>query len=275
CELVRVEIDLVLLDKSAEARDFRHPLDAGELVAQVPVLQAAQLCEVIFTALIHQRILKDPADTCRIRATHRRHTLRQTASNLIELLQDTAGGPGDVSGVFEDDVDVGVAEVREASDKLYLRGSEHGSRYGVGYLIFDGARISPHPRGVDNHLDIGEIGDRIQRSFFQSPYSPGAEKQNQEKNEEFVLRARFDNFLDHSLARFALWLMASAYHIRSARLRLALWPVDSAISHMLFAIRYLLTATTLNFSCMSFCPGRRTITVTSHSPVIPRLALDS
>src|SRR3712207_7297721 len=35
--------DLVLLDEAADAGDLGHPLGLGELVAQVPVLQRAQL----------------------------------------------------------------------------------------------------------------------------------------------------------------------------------------------------------------------------------------
>ena len=39
--------------------------------------------------------------------------------------------------------------------------------------------------------------------FFKRPNSPGAKENNHEKNKEFVLRASLDDFLDHSLARFA------------------------------------------------------------------------
>ncbi len=59
----RVEYHLVLLDHAADGCDFRHVGQSLELIAQEPVLQRAQLREVMPARAIHQRILVDPADT--------------------------------------------------------------------------------------------------------------------------------------------------------------------------------------------------------------------
>jgi len=44
----RVEIDLILPDESAQRRHFRNAGDGLEMIAQVPVLQGAQLRQLCF-----------------------------------------------------------------------------------------------------------------------------------------------------------------------------------------------------------------------------------
>jgi hypothetical protein len=46
-QLLRVDDDLVLLDEAADRRDLRHPLDAAQRVAEVPILKASQRREVL------------------------------------------------------------------------------------------------------------------------------------------------------------------------------------------------------------------------------------
>ena len=48
-ELVRIDLHLVLLDESTDRGHLSHPWDALEPVAQIPVLEAAQLGEVVLT----------------------------------------------------------------------------------------------------------------------------------------------------------------------------------------------------------------------------------
>src|ERR1700737_5100581 len=42
-ELVGIHPDLVLPDKTADARDFRHPRNRLDLIAEEPILEAAQI----------------------------------------------------------------------------------------------------------------------------------------------------------------------------------------------------------------------------------------
>src|SRR5208283_2400851 len=44
-ELVRIQSDLVLPDKTADARDFRHPWNRLDLIPEKPILEAAQIGE--------------------------------------------------------------------------------------------------------------------------------------------------------------------------------------------------------------------------------------
>ena len=76
-QLVRIEIDLILAHESADAGDFRHAFDAADLIAQIPILKAAQLSQIIFPRLIDQRVLKDPADAAGVRAECRGNATRK------------------------------------------------------------------------------------------------------------------------------------------------------------------------------------------------------
>ena len=64
-ELDRVDRDLVLLDVPADAGDLGHPFHAGELVSQIPVLDAAQFLQGV--AIGPQGVFVDPADAGGVR----------------------------------------------------------------------------------------------------------------------------------------------------------------------------------------------------------------
>ncbi len=68
-QFVRVNVDLILLHEAADARDFAHAFDGVDLVAQIPVLDAAQFREVEAFAL--DRIPKDLAERCGVGTEHR------------------------------------------------------------------------------------------------------------------------------------------------------------------------------------------------------------
>ena len=70
-ERVRIEIDLVLLHEAADGRDFGDALHRFERVAQIPVLDRAQLGEIVFPGVIDQRVFVDPAHAGRVRARSR------------------------------------------------------------------------------------------------------------------------------------------------------------------------------------------------------------
>src|ERR1051326_671184 len=54
-----IDIDLKLLRIAAKRRDFRDARNRLQIVAHVPVLEGAQLCQIMAAGLIDQRILKD------------------------------------------------------------------------------------------------------------------------------------------------------------------------------------------------------------------------
>jgi len=74
-QLVRIQVDLVFADKAADGGHLGHPLDGVELVAHEPVLQGAQLLQVIALAL--DGIPEHMADTGAVRPQGRDHAGRQ------------------------------------------------------------------------------------------------------------------------------------------------------------------------------------------------------
>src|SRR5438094_7653187 len=60
---VWVEIDLILFYKTADGRDFRDTFHRGKRVTEIPILDRAQLGEVMLSAVIDERVFVNPADT--------------------------------------------------------------------------------------------------------------------------------------------------------------------------------------------------------------------
>ena len=70
-KLVGVEIDLVLPNEPADGRDFGHAGNGFELVAQIPVLKAAQVRQAVLMAVIHEGVFVNPSRAGRVRADDR------------------------------------------------------------------------------------------------------------------------------------------------------------------------------------------------------------
>jgi hypothetical protein len=115
-QLVGIDRDLVLLDEAAEARDLRHALGLGQLVAHEPVLQGAQFRQRI--GLAQQRVLVDPAHPGGVRPQLRRHVRGQAPGGEVQVFQDAGTRPVDIGAVLENDVDEGRAEEGEPRTTL-------------------------------------------------------------------------------------------------------------------------------------------------------------
>src|SRR5437868_9527075 len=63
---VRIEINLIFLYESADGRDFGDTLHRFQRITQVPILKGAQFREIMFAAVVDERVFKNPADACRV-----------------------------------------------------------------------------------------------------------------------------------------------------------------------------------------------------------------
>ena len=199
-EPVRVDRDLVLLLEAAEGghlRDARHRLQA---VAQRPVLERAQVGEAVLPRVVHEGVLEDPADAGGVRAHLGAHALGQDGLDLREVLDDAAAGPVDVGPVLEDHVDVAVAEVGEAADRLHLRRAEQRGDDRVGDLVLDdvGAAV---PARVDDDLRVREVRDRVHRDRPQGVDGEEDERGRRQEDDPAVLRAPLDDGAGHGRLR--------------------------------------------------------------------------
>ena len=168
---VGIEIDLVLFYEAADRRDFRNPFYRRKGVTQIPILNGAQLRQVMFAGIIDQRVLVDPAHACGVGSDHRIHAFRQRAAHRIQIFNDARPRPIDVRAVLKDDVDERFSEHRFAADEFHFRrGDEHG-RNRISDLVFDQVGRAAFPIGVNDHLDVAEVGNGIERCVLSMPRS--------------------------------------------------------------------------------------------------------
>ena len=71
-QLFRIHRDLILLDHAAHGRHFRHARHGLQFILQIPVLDRAQLANIVLARAVDQGIEIDPADAARIRPQLRR-----------------------------------------------------------------------------------------------------------------------------------------------------------------------------------------------------------
>ena len=109
-QLVRVEHHLVLLDHAADGGHFRYAVQRLQFILQKPVLQAAQLRQVVPAAAINQGILVHPAHTGGIRTEFRARLDRQLAAHLAQVFKHPRACPVGVRAILENDVHVGITE---------------------------------------------------------------------------------------------------------------------------------------------------------------------
>jgi hypothetical protein len=135
------------LTKPPMLGDLGHPRDAREPVAQVPVLEAAQLGEVVLAGLVHQRVLNTQPTPVASGPSDGLTLSGSCAADPLEVLDDAAARPVDVGAVLEDHVDVRDPEVGEAAHRPDARRGEQRRDDRIGDLVLDEVGAAPRPLG--------------------------------------------------------------------------------------------------------------------------------
>ncbi len=201
--LLRVEQHLVFLDHAADGGDFRHVGHGLEFVLEEPVLDPAQLRQVMLATAIHEGVLVDPADPGGIRPEGAGHPLGQASLGLVQVLQHPRAGPVQVGAVVENHIDEGVAKKRVTTHGLRPRHREHGTGQRVGDLVLDDLRCLPGKAGADDHLGIGKVRQRIQRGVAHRPDTPRHDEQGRQQHQEAIADGPVDQALDHFMPSIA------------------------------------------------------------------------
>src|SRR5215203_180161 len=100
--------------------------------------------------------------------------------------------------VLEDDVDHREAErgLRPhdayTGEPLQVRGER------VCDLVLDLLRAVPRPVGEDDHLVVGQVGNRVDRRGCQRPPAPAGKTEIQNDDDEPVLQCDIDESIDHA-----------------------------------------------------------------------------
>ena len=164
-EPIGVHVHLVLLSKPPMWRNLGNAGNGFQVVSQVPVLVSAHIRQAVLSGFVHQGILEDPAQARGVRSHFRLHALREARQDRGKIFLRARPCPVDIRAVFEDDVDIGVAEIGEAANGFNPGSPEHRRDDRVGHLVFDDVRASV-PARVNDHLGVAEVGDGIQGHVF-------------------------------------------------------------------------------------------------------------
>ncbi|MCY1520467.1 hypothetical protein D9M68_552450 [compost metagenome] len=166
-----------------------HLSDVGQglqFKLEEPVLQGAQLRQVVPTAAVHQGVLEDPANPSGIRTQRRFRGGRQAALDLAEVFQHAGTGPVQVGAILENHINEAVPEEGIAPHRFRPRDRKHGGRQRIGDLVLDNLWRLARIRCADDHLDVGEVGQRIHRHVLYRPDAPSGGEQGGQYDQEAV-----------------------------------------------------------------------------------------
>ena len=192
-----IHVDLILAHEPAERSDLGDARNGLQVIAQVPILRAAQQREIVTVSRFgDQRVLKNPADAGGVGSEFRLHVLGQARQNLREILERARARPVNIRAFLEDDVDVRVAEIGEAAHVLHLRRAEHRADDRVGDLVLQDVRAAV-PARVDDHLRVAQIGDCVERNLLHRPPARQRQRGHEQEDQEAVVRGELDDAVDH------------------------------------------------------------------------------
>src|SRR5207247_3320875 len=142
-----------------------------------------------------------PVDARCVMTNHRVYTLWKRTAHRMQIFNHARSRLINVGTVVEDDVNERFTEHRFAAHELYFgRGDEDRGNW-ISDLVLDQIGRTSLPIRIDDHLDIAQIGNRIEWNFEQAVNSGRDTKDGENENEKFVPRARFDQSLDHDCLR--------------------------------------------------------------------------
>ncbi len=194
---VRVHHHLVLAHHATDAGHLGHPGQGLQLELEEPVLQGAQLRQVMASRAIHQGVLVDPADTGGIGTKTGRNAGGQAFARLVQVFQHPRTGPVEIGAILEQHVDIGVAEEGIATHRGGTRYRQHGGGERIGDLVLHHPRRLAGEGRADDNLHIGKVGNGIQRRGAHGDDAPGHQQHREQQHQEAVVQGPADQFDDH------------------------------------------------------------------------------
>src|SRR4030088_213595 len=122
----------------------------------------------MFAALVDERVLVNPTNASGVRSDDRIDTFWQGTSHRVQIFDYSRPGPINVRTILKDDVNERFTEHRFTANKFNLRRRNKFGRDRVGNLIFNQVGRTAFPIGINNDLNVAQIGNRIERSLVQS-----------------------------------------------------------------------------------------------------------
>ena len=163
----------------------------------MPVLERPQLGQVVLAGPVDEDVLQAPADAGRVRAELGRDAGGQLAGHPAHVFQHPAPGPVEVGAVLEDHVDQREAEERVGPHRLDARRREQLGDDRVGDLVLDDVGAAVFPRRVDDHLNVGQVGNGVERRVEDGPTPAGQDRGHEHDDQERIAGAELDDAGDH------------------------------------------------------------------------------
>ena len=161
-EFIGIYLHLVLLHKSPDAGHLGHTRYAHQPIAQVPVLNRAELLQIVFVPAI-QHVFVHPTHSRGVGAQGGSDSLGQASGHVIQIFQHPAARPVQIGSIFENDVHKRETEEGIPAYCFGIGHGQHGAGQRVGYLIFHHLRCLTGIFGKNNHLHIAQIRYGIHR----------------------------------------------------------------------------------------------------------------
>ena len=196
-ELFRADLDLILLHHATKRGHFGHAWHCLEFVFQKPVLQAAQLAQIVVPGAIHQSVEVNPANPGCVRPQLRAGRVRKARGHLGQVLQHPGASPVHVGVFIEDHIDVGVPKEGVTPDRLGTRHRQHGGGQWIGHLVFHHLWCLARKAGFDNDLHIRKIRQRIYRRLAQRVEAKPCNKQGGQQYQKSITNRPVNDGCDH------------------------------------------------------------------------------
>ncbi len=193
--LQRVDLHLILADETADRRDLCDAFDGGERIAQVVVLQAAELGQGALLGA--ERVHVGPADPCRVGTELGHDAGGELRGEPGERLEDTGASPVQVRPVLEEHVDERDPEVGVAPHDLRVRDREHLRRDRCRDLVLDHLGSLARVLRVHDDLDVRQVRDGVEAHLAKSPGAPEHRERECDHHQKLVAHRPFDQLAEH------------------------------------------------------------------------------
>ena len=197
---VGIDDHLILLDHAANRGDLGDSGHGLELVFEEPILEAAQLGQVMLSRAIHQGILIDPTDGGGVRPQLGAGRDGEARRHLAQQFQYPGTGPVGVGAIPEDDINIGIAVHGIAAHGHGPSDGPQGGGDGVGHLVFHHLGGLTGVTGLDDNLDVRQVGNGVERDISQGIDAPHHDKRGGEEDHEAVVNRPGDDARYHGLA---------------------------------------------------------------------------
>ncbi len=118
---------------------------------------------------------------------------RQLVLRLLDALVHELAGEVDVGAVLEHDGDLAEAVARQRARVFELRQAAHRRFQREGDALLDLERRVARRHGVDLHLDVGDVGHRIDRQAREVPRAERTDRDGRHDDQPAVLDGEFED----------------------------------------------------------------------------------